>query len=128
MADLSATYTMSTDPAIKHTVSYQSYRSGTTIYYRFRVSIAPIYGSQYFGYNLLASLNLNGSAVATDFTLKSASPNRWTSAIVVYLPSSSGWYSVSGIKTSFYIFQKLSNAWDCKLRKQNCKCPVCRRP
>ena len=49
MADLSATYTMSTDPAIKHTVSYQSYRSGTTIYYRFRVSIAPIYGSQYFG-------------------------------------------------------------------------------
>ena len=108
MADLSATYTMSTDPAIKHTVSYQSYRSGTTIYYRFRVSIAPIYGSQYFGYNLLASLNLNGSAVATDFTLKSASPNRWTSAIVVYLPSSSGWYSVSGIKTASTISASIS--------------------
>lgn len=108
MADLSATYTMSTDPAIKHTVSYQSYRSGTTIYCRFRVSIAPIYGSQYFGYNLLASLNLNGSAVATDFTLKSASPNRWTSAIVVYLPSSSGWYSVSGIKTASTISASIS--------------------
>ena len=108
MADLAATYTMSTDPAIKNTVTYQSYRSGSTIYYRVKISVAPVFGLSYFGYNLLATLNLNGKAVATDAVLKNASPNRWESPIVVYLPSSSGWYSVTGIKNSTTLSASIS--------------------
>lgn len=108
MADLAASYTMSTDPAIRHTVTYQSYRSGTTIYYRVKISIAPVFGQSYFGYNLLATLNLNGKTVAADAVIKNASPNRWTSAIIVYLPSSSGWYSVTGIKNSSTLSASIS--------------------
>ena len=100
MADIQSTYSMSTTPVIKHTVSYETKRSGSTVYYRFKISTAPISGGSYFGYNLVCSVTLNGKSVATDAELKPASPSTWTSARVKYLPSSTGWYSVCLLYTS----------------------------
>lgn len=97
MADIAGTYTMGTDPAIRHTITYDTYRSGQTVYYRFRISIAPITGASYFGYNLLCSINLNGSEIVSGYQLKATSPSRWSNAIVCYLPSSSGWYAVNNV-------------------------------
>ena len=63
MADLAGTYSMSTNPVIRHTVTYETYRDGTTEYYRFCVAVAPITGASYFGYNLRCDISLNGSTV-----------------------------------------------------------------
>ena len=97
MADIAGTYTMGTNPAIQYTISYETYRSGQNVYYRFRISIAPVTGASYFGYNLLCSINLNGSEVVSGYQLKATSPSRWSNAIVCYFPSSSGWYTVSNV-------------------------------
>lgn len=97
MADIAGTYTMGTNPAIHHTISYETYRSGQNVYYRFRISIAPVTGASYFGYNLLCSINLNGSEVVSGYQLKATSPSRWSNAIVCYFPSSSGWYTVNNV-------------------------------
>ena len=99
MADLQATYTMQTSPAIKFTVSAETKRSGSTVYYRLKISTAPITGYSYFGYNLKCTLALAGKAVASGVALKDASPSQWSSALVKYLPSSTGWYNVTGISS-----------------------------
>lgn len=100
MADLQATYTMPTTPAIKFTVTVESKRSGTTIYYRLKVSTAPITGASWFGYNLKCDLSIGGYTFATGVTLKDASPSQWSSARVMYLPSSTSWYSIPGITSA----------------------------
>lgn len=100
MAELQGTYTLPTDPAIKFTVSVETKRSGSTVYYRFKISTAPITGASYFGYNLKCTATLAGKTVASGVTLKDASPSQWSSALVKYLPSSTGWYSVTGITSA----------------------------
>lgn len=110
MADIQSTYSMSTTPVIKHTVSYETKRSGSTVYYRFKISTAPISGGSYFGYNLVCSVTLNGKSVATDAELKPASPSTWTSARVKYLPSSTGWYSVAGVTSAATLPAKITFA------------------
>lgn len=100
MAELQGTYTLPTDPAIKFTVSVETKRSGLTVYYRFKISTAPITGASYFGYNLKCTATLAGKTVASGVTLKDASPSQWSSALVKYLPSSTGWYSVTGITSA----------------------------
>lgn len=97
MADIASTYSMSTTPAVRHTVTYEEKRSGSTVSYRFKVSTAPLAPSEYFGYDLICSVALNGKVVASRVTLKNASPSSWSSALVKYLPSSTGWYTVSGV-------------------------------
>lgn len=100
MADLQATYTMPTTPAINHTVTMETKRSGSTVYYRLKISTAPITGYSYFGYNLKCTLALAGKTVASGVAIKDASPSQWSSALVKYLPSSTGWYSVTGISSA----------------------------
>ena len=101
MADLQTTYTLLTTPAIKFTVSTsETKRSGSTVYYRFKISIAPITGLSYFGYNLKCTAILAGKTVANGITLKDASPSQWSSPLVKYLPSSTGWYSVTGVTSA----------------------------
>lgn len=100
MAELQATYTMPTSPAIRFTVSAETKRSGSTVYYRFKISTAPITGASYFGYNLKCTATLAGKTVASGVTLKDASPSQWFSPLVKYLPSSTGWYSVTGITSA----------------------------
>ena len=100
MAELQATYTMPTSPAIKHTVTMATKRSGSTVYYRLKISTAPITGYSYFGYNLKCTLSLAGKTVANGINLKDSSPSQWSSALVKYLPSSTGWYSVTGITSA----------------------------
>lgn len=100
MAELQGTYTLPTDPAIKFTVSVETKRSGSTVYYRLKISTAPIIGYNYFGYNLKCTLNLAGKTVANGINIKDASPSQWSSALVKYLPSSTGWYSVTGITSA----------------------------
>lgn len=95
MADIAGTYSMPTDPVVRHTVSYETKRSGTTISYRFRVSVAPINGASWFGYNLYCSIVLNAQTVLSGGSLKDNLPDQWGSPIVKYFPSSTGWYTVS---------------------------------
>ena len=108
MAELQATYTMPTSPAIRFTVSAETKRSGSTVYYRFKISTAPITGASYFGYNLKCTATLAGKTVASGVTLKDASPSQWSSALVKYLPSSTGWYSVTGVTSAETVIRKPS--------------------
>ncbi len=110
MADIQSTYSMSTIPEIRHTVAYETKRSGTTVYYRFKISTAPVSGASYFGYNLVCSITLNGKTVASNAELKPASPSTWTSARVKYLPSSTGWYSVTGVTSAATLPAKITFA------------------
>lgn len=107
MADLASTYSMSTTPTIKHTVTYETKRSGTTAYYRFKISTAPLESGGYFGFNIVCKVTLNGKVVATGATLKNASPSSWTSSLVKYLPSSTGWYSVTGVTSAASLSAKI---------------------
>lgn len=100
MADLQATYTLPTTPAIKFTVSAETKRSGSTIYYRLKVSTAPLTGLSYFGYNLKCNISIGGYTFASGATLKDASPSQWSSERIKYFPSSTGWYSVPGITSA----------------------------
>lgn len=100
MADLQATYTLPTTPSIKFTVSTETKRSGSTVYYRFKISTAPITGASYFGYNLKCTVTLAGKTIANGVAIKDASPSQWSSPLVKYLPSSTGWYSVTGVTSA----------------------------
>lgn len=100
MADLQATYTMPTVPAISHTVTAESKRSGSTVYYRLKIVTAPITSPSYFGYNLQCTAVIAGSTVASNAVIKGNSPSTWSSEIVTYLPSETGWYSVTGVTSA----------------------------
>jgi hypothetical protein len=53
------------------------YRSGTTMYYKLKISVEGIGGGSYYGYNINDSLSLNGSNIHAD-QLKGSSPSQWS--------------------------------------------------
>lgn len=98
MADLQAKYTMNTTPAISHTVTAETKRSGKVVYYRLKIVTDPITGYSYFGYNLKCTATVAGNSASA--TIKDNYPSQWSSQIVTYLPSSTGWYTITGITSA----------------------------
>lgn len=74
-------------PHIGVSFAYDSQRSGSAMLYRVRVSLSPLTGASYFGYPIYLGLSIAGSTVVSGYTVKEASPNRWSSAITY----DSGW-------------------------------------
>lgn len=99
MADIAKTTTFETSPPMYWTVSYQTQRVGTTIRVRFRTEMSPIVSPRYFGYNLRLNITLNGSLVCDNQYIKDNSPRTWSSPLVNYWPSSTGWYEVYNVTT-----------------------------
>ena len=79
-------------PVIPATFSYDYQRSGSNMQYRIRVAISAISGGSYFGYPIYLGISLDGRNVVPGYTMKAASPNRWSSAIIY----DSGWITVHG--------------------------------
>lgn len=85
----------STSPKIYFDFSYDKKRSGSTQCYAITVSCRPLTdSSSYFGYPIYVEISLDG-VVKTSYTLKTVSPNRWSTAI----SSTTGWLEVAN-KTS----------------------------
>lgn len=74
-------------PRIGVSFAYDSQRSGSAMLYRVRVTLEPLTGASYFGYPIYLGLSIAGSTVTSGYTMKAASPNRWSSAITY----DSGW-------------------------------------
>lgn len=74
-------------PHIGVSFAYDSQRSGSAMLYRIRVTVSPLTGASYFGYPIYLGVTVAGSTVVSGYTLKEASPNRWSSAITY----DSGW-------------------------------------
>lgn len=89
-----ASFDWGTGPKIPVTFAYEHQRSGADMQYRVQVTIGTIGSSSYFGYPIYIKLTMDGTLRETT-TLKSASPNQWSSAITYTSP----WYTVSN-KTS----------------------------
>ena len=89
-----ASFNWGTGPKIPVTFAYEHQRSGADMQYRVQVTIGTIGSSSYFGYPIYIKLTMDGTLRETT-TLKSASPNQWSSAITYTSP----WYTVSN-KTS----------------------------
>ena len=89
-----ASFDWGTGPKIPVTFAYEHQRSGADMQYRVQVTISTIGSSSYFGYPIYMKLTMDGALRETT-TLKSASPNQWSSAITYTSP----WYTVSN-KTS----------------------------
>ena len=81
-------------PDIDITPAYEMQRSGADMQYRIRVTVGTVSGQSYFGYPIYLKIYLQNSLKVT-YTLKSASPSQWTSAIVY----TSSWFTISN-KTS----------------------------
>jgi hypothetical protein len=82
-------------PKICFDISYEKSRTGSTQYYQVKVSCRPLYSStSKFGYPIYVSISLDG-VNKTSYTLKSASPSQWSSAI----SNTTGWLAVNN-KTS----------------------------
>lgn len=79
-------------PQIGVSFGYESQRSGSSMQYRIWVTIDPLTGASYFGYPIYLSVYVDGSGVTSGYTMKAASPNRWSSAITY----NSGWVTVTG--------------------------------
>ena len=79
-------------PQIGVSFGYESQRSGSSMQYRILVTIDPLTGASYFGYPIYLSVYVDGSGVTSGYTMKAASPNRWSSAITY----NSGWVTVTG--------------------------------
>lgn len=84
-------------PQIGVSFAYDSQRAGSAMQYRIRVSIEPLTGASYFGYPIYLSVYVDGGSVAAGYTMKAASPNRWSSAITY----DSGWVTVSGYSSGY---------------------------
>lgn len=78
-------------PLIGVSFAYESQRSGSSMQYRIRVSIDPLTGASYFGYPIYLAVYVDGGAVTSGYTMKAASPNRWSEAIIY----DSGWVTVT---------------------------------
>ena len=90
-----ASFNWGTGPKIPVTFAYEHQRSGADMQYRVQVIIGELTtSSSYFGYPIYLKLTMDGSLRETT-TLKAASPNQWSSAIIYTSP----WYTVSN-KTS----------------------------
>ncbi len=83
-----------TGPVIPITIYYDRQRSGASMKYKIKISIASITGDSYFGYPIYSKIYLDGT-LKDSATLKSASPSRWSSAIVY----ETGWITVSNKTT-----------------------------
>ena len=78
-------------PLIGVSFAYEGQRSGSSMQYRIRVTIDPLTGASYFGYPIYLSVYVDGSGVTGGYTMKAASPNRWSEAIHY----DSGWVTVT---------------------------------
>ena len=78
-------------PLIGVSFAYDSQRSGSSMQYRIRVTIDPLTGASYFGYPIYLTVYVDGGSVTGGYTMKAASPNRWSEAIVY----DSGWVTVT---------------------------------
>ena len=83
-----------TGPVIPVTFYYDKQRSGASMKYKIKISIAAITGASYFGYPIYSKIYLDGS-LKDSATLKSASPSRGSSAIVY----ETGWITISNKTT-----------------------------
>lgn len=81
-----------TAPVIPITLSYDCQRSGSSMQYRLRLSVSAVSGGSWFGYPIYAAVALDGSSALSGVTLKNASPQQWSSAIVYETP----WLTVYG--------------------------------
>ena len=79
-------------PKIGMTFGYDSRRSGSGMQYRIYVTAAPLTGASYFGYPIYLEIYVDGGCVCRGYTLKEASPSRWSSAIEY----DSGWVTAAG--------------------------------
>lgn len=94
MASIASNVQWGSGPNIYFDFSYEKKREGSTQYYNVTVSCDPLTGTHYFGYPIYVQISLDG-VVKSSYTLKSASPSQWSSAI----SKATGWLSVSN-KTS----------------------------
>ena len=78
-------------PLIGVSFAYEGQRSGSSMQYRIRVTIDPLTGASYFGYPIYLSVYVDGGSVTSGYTMKAASPNRWSEAINY----DSGWVTVA---------------------------------
>lgn len=94
MASIASNVQWGSSPNIYFDFSYEKKREGSTQYYNVTVSCDSLTGTHYFGYPIYVQISLDG-VVKSSYTLKSASPSQWSSAI----SKATGWLSVSN-KTS----------------------------
>lgn len=91
MATIATSVQWGSSPKIYFDFSYDKKREGSTQYYSIGVSCHPLNsGTSYFGYPIYVEISLDG-VVKTSYTLKNASPNKWSAAI----SNSTGWLSVA---------------------------------
>ena len=69
-----------------------SRRSGGDMQYRIYVTVEPLTGAAYFGYPIYLSVYVDGDCAESGYTLKAATPNRWSSSIEY----DSGWVTAAG--------------------------------
>lgn len=81
-----------TAPVIPITLSYDCQRSGSSMLYRLRLSLSPLTGGSWFGYPIYAAVTLDGSSALGGVTVKTASPQQWSNAIVY----ETAWLTVPG--------------------------------
>ena len=79
-------------PRIGVSFGYDSRRSGGDMQYRIYVTVAPLTGASYFGYPIYLAVYVDSGCVCSGYTLKAASPSRWSSAIEY----DSGWVTAAG--------------------------------
>jgi microcystin-dependent protein len=84
----------SSSPNITLSFAYEKQRSGADMQYRAKITVSEVSGSSYFGYPIYLKLSIDGTLRVTK-TLKSSSPDKWTSAITYTSP----WYTVSNKTT-----------------------------
>ena len=91
MASLAKNVVWGSSPTNYFDFSYEKQRSGTTQQYKITVSCKPCTGASYFGFPIYLTISLDGTAKVSAYTLKAASPSRWSSAIEY----TTGWLSVA---------------------------------
>ena len=79
-------------PKIGVSFGYDSRRSGGDMQYRIYVTVAPLTGAAYFGYPIYLTVYVDGDCVDSGYTLKQASPSRWSGSIEY----DSGWVTAAG--------------------------------
>lgn len=90
-------------PKIGVSFGYDSRRSGGAMQYRIYVTVSPLTGAAYFGYPIYLSVTVDGTAAAGGYTLKTASPSRWSDRIEY----DSGWITVAGKGTTASLYIRL---------------------
>lgn len=116
------TYWLGSNPNISFTVTYDTYRSGMDVFYRFKITTNTISGASYFGYDLKFNFFLNGTQLLSDNTIKGSEPSRWTTPYVVNFPANNSYYKVANVgnaKTIPVDFKFFSNSGNSVSRRGN---------